>query len=192
MEKQMKQANITTKIKNKQNTKRKVIKNFMVEKYKLEKWIWTEADFEKMGWHDVQIHAFAFMPKTFELVFDIDYILQWVQPDTKKNETYFKFWISPATLVFENIYDLKIEVESDFGIELQNVRREEPQKPKNAEYIDRETEWRWILEAQEGEISLRSVGYKQYLRKEPVLVRAQSLNLEDRGGFSFHRGQIDN
>jgi hypothetical protein len=31
-----------------------------VEEYELEKWIWTEADFDVMGWHDSSIHALAF------------------------------------------------------------------------------------------------------------------------------------
>jgi hypothetical protein len=34
----------------------------MKHEYKIEKWIWTEADFDVMGWHDSQIHAMAFFP----------------------------------------------------------------------------------------------------------------------------------
>ena len=52
----------------------------MKQEYKLEKWIWTEADFDVMGWHDSQIHATAFFPEDFELVLDIDYIFDWVHP----------------------------------------------------------------------------------------------------------------
>jgi hypothetical protein len=32
--------------------------------YTPEKWIWTEADFETMGWHDVHVHALAFQTDT--------------------------------------------------------------------------------------------------------------------------------
>jgi hypothetical protein len=52
----------------------------MAEKYELEKWVWSEADFEEMVWHDARIHAIAFLPDSFEFVLDIDYILRWVQP----------------------------------------------------------------------------------------------------------------
>ncbi len=64
----------------------------MAEPYQVEKWVWAEADFARMGWHDSQIHAFPFSPETFELLLGIDYILEWLQPDS--GETYFKFWVS--------------------------------------------------------------------------------------------------
>ena len=159
----------------------------MAEKYELEKWVWTEADFEQMGWHDARIHAIAFLPDSFELMLDIDYILQWVDP--AEDETYFKFWVAPATLVFENVYDLHIDLEPFAGVEIQDIHKEKPQKPQNAEYIGRDMEWRWVIEAQEGEISLRAVGYKQYFRSEPIFGEGQSLALDVRGGFSFNRGR---
>ncbi len=159
----------------------------MAEKYALEKWIWTESDFEQMGWHDARIHAIAFLPDSFEFVLDIDYILQWVRP--AENETYYKFWVAPATLIFDNVHALRIDLEPFAGVEIQDIHRADPRKPKNAEYIDRDTEWRWVIEAQEGEISLRAVGYKQYFRGEPVFVSGQSLELGVRGGFSFDRGR---
>jgi hypothetical protein len=82
----------------------------MKQEYAVEKWIWTEADFEVMGWHDSQIHAMAFFPEEFELVFDIDYIFEWIDP--QPNETYYKFWIAPATLVFKNIHDVEFDIDS--------------------------------------------------------------------------------
>ena len=82
----------------------------MLDKYEMEKWIWTDADFEQMGWHDSQIYAFAFLSETNEFVLDVDYILRWVQPAS--DETHFKFWVSPATLVFENAYDVKVDLKT--------------------------------------------------------------------------------
>ncbi|MGH9908736.1 MAG: hypothetical protein ACRD8U_24520 [Pyrinomonadaceae bacterium] len=159
------------------------------ETYELEKWLWTEADFEQMGWHDVRIHAVAFLPEAYELALDIDYIFEWINPAPDK--TYFKFWIAPATLVFENVNDLRIDLEPHLGVELQGIERTEPQKPKNVDYIDREIEWHWKLDTPSGEISLRSVGYKQYIRQDPVLTRGQVLDSEARGGFSFYRGRCN-
>ncbi len=153
--------------------------------YQLEKWIWTEADFEDMGWHDARIHGIAFLGEDFEVMLDIDYILQWIDPGP--NETYYKFWIVPATLVFHNVHDLKIDLEPFAGIEIQDVHKSDPQRPKNAEYVDRDTEWQWTIETHEGEISLKSVGYTQYLRKEPILSQQSSLDLNVRGGISFSR-----
>jgi len=158
------------------------------EKYELEKWMWTEADFEQMGWHDVRIHALAFIPNAYELALDIDYILDWVRPAPEK--TSFKFWVAPATLVFENVNDLRIDLEPHLSVELQGIERTEPQKPRNLEYIDRDIEWLWTLDSQSGEVSLRSVGFKLHIRQEPVLTQEQALDLEARGGFSFYRGRV--
>ena len=55
----------------------------MTESFQPEKWIFTEADYESMGWHDSNIHAISFLPETFELVLDIDYILQWIHPEPR-------------------------------------------------------------------------------------------------------------
>jgi hypothetical protein len=161
----------------------------MEQEYEIEKWVWTESDFEIMGWHDSQIHALAFLPEDFEIIFDIDYIFQWVHPGL--NETYFKFWIAPATLVFENVYDLEFDLESyNVELEIDNIRREDARRPHNAQYIGREIDWLWIIECQEGEIRFRSVGYKQFIRALPQLRKAQTLDLKTRG-FSFARGRND-
>lgn len=160
----------------------------MIEQYKLEKWIWSDADFQQMVWHDVRVHAFSFVPNSFELLLDIDYIFEWISHAA--GETYFKFRIAPATLVFENVYEIRMELD-DTDFELDYIDREAPRTPKNAEYINRETEWQWHLEAQRGGMSFRSIGYKQYIRKNPVLSKLQTLDMDSRGGISFHRGSLD-
>jgi len=50
-----------------------------------------------MGWHDVRVHAGAANPETHDLLFDIDYIIQW-EPSIP-SATSFTFWkeISPPT-----------------------------------------------------------------------------------------------
>ena len=160
----------------------------MSETHEIEKWIWTEADFDVMGWHDSRVHALAFLPDEFEIVFDIDYILKWVHPQPE--ETTFKFWVSPATLVFENVYDVDFNIGS-IGVELDilNVTREDTGPPRNAEYIGKDVEWLWIIECAQGEIKFRSAGYKQYLRSSPVF-GSQVLESKSRG-VSFFRGKTD-
>ncbi len=41
--------------------------------YELEKWVWSQHDFDLMGWHDATVHAFALVPEQFELLLDIGY-----------------------------------------------------------------------------------------------------------------------
>lgn len=160
-----------------------------MEQYKLEKWIWTEADFEVMGWHDSQIHALAFLPEDFELAFDIDYIFQWLEPQS--NETYFKFWVAPATLVFKNVRDVEFNIESyNAQLEIDGIKREGESPPINAEHIGKTAEWLWIIECQEGDIRFRSVGYEQFIRAPPQLSSSQIIDRKT-SGISFARSRVD-
>src|SRR5687768_1107533 len=115
-----------------------------IQPFTLEKPVWTDADFDKMGWHDVHIHAIAFRPETFELWFDIDYIFAWVDP--QKAKTHYSFWVAPATLVFSNVHTLKFDLESHDGdLSLQDIERSEPRDARNAEHLSKKTEWTWLL-----------------------------------------------
>jgi hypothetical protein len=158
----------------------------LTPKIKLEKTIWTEEDFDVMGWHDSYIYAISF-GVNYELILDIDYIFKWVQP-TESNE-YFKFLVSPCTLVFENVHDLKfdIEISEPFELQISDITRNNPQRPINADYIKRETEHHWRIETQQGDITLKSVGYKQYVRQQPILQDSQLIGFTDRGKTSFDR-----
>ena len=158
----------------------------MAEEYQLERWIWTEDNFENMGWHDCRIYAIAFSPDTFEVLLDIDYIFQWIHPEPEEKS--FKFWVSPATLVFQNVYNVEFDVLTTTGLEIDHIRREQPRAPRNAAYIEHEIEWLWTLDCQQGDIRLWSVGYQQYIRATPRLDEAQKLGLSARGGYSFAKG----
>lgn len=142
-----------------------------------------------MGWHDCLIHALAFSPDTFELLLDIDYVLEWLQPEP--GETLFKFWVAPATLIFENVYDVDLDIGSyTGGLEIDRISREDAHLPRNAVHTRYDTEWLWTIDCQEGDIKLRSAGYTQYIRSAPQFGR-QKLGLSARGGYSFGRGRTD-
>lgn len=151
----------------------------MQSTYSLKKWIWSEADFEDMGWHDSTIHAIAFIPDTYEFALDIDYIFQWVEP--VKNEKNYKFWVAPATLVFKNTYDLSLDLRTSSDLTILNMTRKNPTKPRNAEFLKKEIEWLWDIDCQEGNITFQSIGYKMYVKAKPVLQNATSLDARSRG-----------
>lgn len=154
--------------------------------FTLEKPVWTEADFEQMGWHDVRIHAVAFRAELFEFWLDVDYIFSWVHPHGE--ETHYRFWVAPATLVFTNVHGLNFSIEShDGSLSLQGISRSEPCPARNAEYLTKQTESLWVLDCNEGEIAFRSVGFSQFTRHAPVLLLTHQLTLEERGGISFAR-----
>ncbi|MHA4812330.1 hypothetical protein ACX0G9_29820 [Flavitalea flava] len=157
-----------------------------MENINLEKTIWTEKDFENMKWHDSNIYAMSFGINN-ELSFDIDYIFSWVQP-TEESQ-YFRFWVSPCTLIFENVYDLKLDIEisEPFRLEVEDIIKHTPQRPINADYIKREIEYQWEIGTQQGNIIFKSVGYNQFLRQRPQLLDSQILGFVDRGGISFDK-----
>ena len=104
---------------------------------------------------------------------------------------FYKFRVSPVTLVFENVYDLEIDIGGTLEIEIDSICREQPQKPKNIDYILKDLEWKWIITAQQGEISFQSVGFKMFVRKQPLLQQSQEIELVERGGISFYQGNLN-
>lgn len=159
-----------------------------MENFNIEKWIWTEEDYDRMGWHDATVRAVAFLPETYEFALDIDYVFKWISP--QEDEKFFSFLVAPATLIFENVNDLMIDIEPFDDVQLQDIQRRDARKPKNVTYIHREIEWLWVIDSNVGEITLWSAGYRQYIRQKPSRTKEQKLPLDIRGGFSFFRGRI--
>jgi hypothetical protein len=151
-----------------------------MDTYELEKPIWTDADFDRMGWHDCRIHAMAFNPAAREFLLDIDYIFAWVQPPA--GETYFKFWLAPATLVFEDSSDMGIDVSTWSNLEIDRVLRSDPQRSPNGQ-----TTFTYTIECQEGEIRIEASGYRMFVKQIPMLQRGQVLEIAKRGGYTFSR-----
>ncbi|MBE3654943.1 hypothetical protein [Vibrio navarrensis] len=150
--------------------------------FELEKEIWTEQDFNIMGWHDATIWSMTANSSKFEYLLDLDYIFQWVSP--QENETYFKFWVSPVTMVFENAFDINLDIESQQGlIEVADLHMENPELTPNGKFISHT----YRFECQEGELSLKSTGFKMYVRQHPKLLQVQSFELDERGGVNFAR-----
>ena len=148
-------------------------------------WIWTDADFDRMGWHDARIHAMAWCQDEGELVFDIDYILEWIGscgPDGA-----FEFWTAPATLVFAFVTELRIDLRPWPTIDVLDLQRSAEPVEHGRLGSSTETTWRWTLTCHEGEIVLHSTGFTQYLRRGPIRNTTQSLSLSERGGLSFAR-----
>lgn len=146
--------------------------------------LWNDEDFDNMNWHDCKVYGIGFDDDKYKLIFDIDYILDWVK--SEKDNIYFKFWVAPSTLVFENVYELNIDLSIFNGFEICKVCRSEPMEPRNKEYINRNIEWSWHISSNQGDITFKSVGYTQFIRRKPILTDDQSLGLTTRGGISFN------
>jgi len=160
--------------------------------YTLQKSVWRDSDFDVMGWHDASIHAVALSQDAFEILLDIDYIFRWVQPEFGRTD--FSFWVAPCTMVFRNVYDIRLEADSGSVrpiLTVGDLLRSDSRRPKNADHIGCETEWRWVFDCFNGEVSFWSVGFELYVRMAPLLTSAQVLTLDERGGYSFAQTAVE-
>jgi hypothetical protein len=151
----------------------------------LSKSVWSAADFDQMGWHDAAIHGLALHTEgesetlLSRLLVDLDYIVRWVHPVPP--DGYFSFWVSPATLVFDDVWDLEADIDCKGvvpGLEIADLHRLMPDDGRN-------NLPRWHIEGHAFDMRFRASGYHQYLRRAPVLIPRQSLSLAERGGLAF-------
>jgi hypothetical protein len=138
--------------------------------YQLDKKIWTDTDFDKMGWHDNHIYKIRL---TKDLELDIDYILQWNSPEPEGLP--FTFWIAPATLVFKNVKNISFEF--DIGLK----------DSFEIEDIDRENQNQWAIITRQGDIQFASDGFEQFIRQEPSFQFGQTISYIERYGYSLDR-----
>ena len=157
------------------------------EGYIVEKSYWTERDFNDLGWHDSKIHGISFDSNNecfrSDLLFDIDYIFNWVNP--QEGEKNFTFWISPCTLVFHDVLRLKMDLDSEdyLSTELEISEIKMVQKKNDLKQKLFNTE----IETNFGNISFETSGFEQFVRVSPKHSRGQWLDLEERDGVSFDK-----
>jgi hypothetical protein len=141
---------------------------------------WSSFEFDQMRWHDVRAHAFAAVPDRFELYFDVDYIVEWICPPSRPGPARFR--IAPANVVFENVADVNITVESQQGsITISEVGRTKRQSLPGASVES----WHWVFKCEEGVISFDASGCQLALRQQPMLSDVQHLDVEHRGLPTF-------
>jgi hypothetical protein len=158
----------------------------------VEKWIWTDEDLPQMSFHDVKVHALAtriIEPSTFNynLLFDIDYIVAWLCEGPGST---FRFAVSPATLVFEHVSNLKFEGEPRTPEELLDINSITRAVEENIPGAPLPT-YRWTIEGHDGNVSFDAAGFKLYIRRLPVVGSQQSLDYKTRGGISFEERRAE-
>jgi hypothetical protein len=157
----------------------------------LSKAVWTNSDFEVMGWHDATIWAFCVqkadtddVPEgatwpTDRLLLDLDYISRWVEPSERGGS--FTFWVAPATLAFTGVKGLQVNHSSDLH-----------DAPEDLEVADlHQTDGGWHVEGHSFDIRFRAEGFRQVFRAAPTYGQGQRLSLSARGGYSFSETPAD-
>lgn len=141
--------------------------------YELEKKIWTDNDFDNMGWHDNHIYKVRL---TEDLELDIDYILQWNKPDLEGLP--FTFCVAPATLVFKRIKNLTFEFATGFEniFEIEDIER-----PSN------ENKNQWTIITRQGYFQFTCDGFEQFIRQVPFFEFGQTISYSKRYGYCLDR-----
>lgn len=135
--------------------------------------IWTDEDFEDMGWHDSHIHAISFPNEDLELSLDIDYLFKWIQDDISN---LYNFWVSPCILLFFNVLHLKISIDfqNTIGLDILDIKRRNPRLSPNGKI----TLWDFEIVTDKGDIKFESSGYRQIIKKQPISSQSQVLARE--------------
>ena len=142
----------------------------------------TDAEYDEMSWHDSFIHGFS-MDQTdlrSDLVIDIDHIVDW-----RCEEERTEFLISPASLTFHDVTDLRLVIDwgesgyikSVFGMYIIDIYREMVETKMRFERY-----YRWIIELNDSNssIAMGASGYTHFQRKEPIWVDRQGLTKDQR------------
>lgn len=124
-----------------------------------------------MGWHDCHIYKIRFSE---DLELDIDYILQWNQPDLEGLP--FTFWVAPATLAFKNVKNLSFEFATGF---------DDVSEIEDIEWIKNKNQWTIIT--RRGDLEFICDGYEQFIRQEPFFEFGQTISYLKRNGYSLDR-----
>ena len=153
--------------------------------------VMKDSDFDRLSWHDCHVWGLSIVAGdpdrddwTSDLVIDLDFIVEWVCGVDKA----FQFRVSPATLTFHGVTDLRIGVECGDGapqaaihpMSIDRITRERVEHQKV--FLDRPYyRWRMLLNwPAGGEIVLGAVGFTQRLRAEPLLSPRQHLSRHQR------------
>ena len=141
--------------------------------------------FEDYCWHDNAIHGFHIVEGddgcSGDLVLDIDFILEWLQPEGDDNA--FGFKVAPANLTFHEVTDLVVSVDYAAStaafqpMTIHEIHREVVTYPNGHSSFNWKVEINW---PRNSFISFRSSGFTQVLRAEPIVSGAQYLSPSQR------------
>jgi hypothetical protein len=126
---------------------------------------WSTDDYDDMSWHDVHVHGFRILRNdgdngTAEVIFDIDYILEWVKDGAR-----FSFVVAQASLRSHEVFGLKITLDyaaptaGMCAFSLDGIERELVVNPRgHASY-----RWKMPINWPSGLIEFSSPGFTQAL-----------------------------
>ena len=141
-----------------------------------------------LSFHDCKVYALGYDEKNNQFLLDVDYISsEW----TLDENGYYSFEVVPSTFVFENAWDININISMDNELIIDGIERSNPAIPRNINYLPENTmEYDWKIDFLQGEIILKAIGFSIYQRKEATLQKSLNLTIDDRNGISLKKEGI--
>ncbi|OQA79341.1 MAG: hypothetical protein BWY32_01673 [bacterium ADurb.Bin243] len=134
---------------------------------------YSARDFKNITWHDNFIHSIRLDAEKFALELDIDFIHDWIAGDAEN----YSFLISPATLTFQNVSNLKIDIDWD-GCSLEMAIEKLGLSARAYKRILKVARTIWVIALnwpEGGAISFAATGFTQQSRKEPEVFDEQKI-----------------
>ena len=138
-------------------------------------------ELNNLNFHDSSLYAWGIIPKKYQLLMDIDWIME---REIQQNNSEIK--ISPATLVFKNVWDININISMDNDLIIDYMKILSVNIPKNYKFLPPGTkEYSWHIELLTGSIEFRSIGFSIYQRKNSITKSNTTLTMTERNGISL-------
>jgi len=140
---------------------------------------------DEISFHDCKVYAFGYDEKNYQFLLDVDYISsEWVLEENG----YYSFNVVPSTFVFENAWDINIDISMNEAPIIDDIMRNNPNKPKNIDHLPENTlEYDWKIEFLNGEITFKSIGFFIYQRQKAIMQKSQNLTIDERKGISLKK-----
>ncbi len=131
--------------------------------------LWSDQDFQYMGWHDSRIYSLMLPDEDFRISLDIDYIFKWERSGEKQG-----FLVSPCNLEFINVSSFKVDIDYNDSmlIFISEIKRFNERLTPNGKL----THWDFEIECDCGSIYFSATGFEQKVRSQPILSKTQDLN----------------
>lgn len=139
-----------------------------------ERYTSISEDLDLVGFHDCHVSGVHWDSERFEVAFDLDYIVEWVQPAL--GEQHYRFWISPAQLRFSDVEDLRLElswISLALDCSIREVHRRESRTTPSGK-----VQWCWEIELTipVGSIIFWATGFELMIQGRPRLSATQKLS----------------
>ena len=144
--------------------------------YLVDKSIWTDEDFNEMGWHDSRLYSISLPNEKYKISFDIDYIFRW----ERDGDNISGFWVAPCLMEFYNVSEFRVQIPPKdnggyniIGFDISDVTRGEIQSTPNDAKVRR-----YKIEGEGGLIEFDAMGFVMTVKDAPVFSQNQSLGRE--------------